>query len=148
MVEEGIRDPEVQGLARTTVEQEGCNGKGLGPVRRGHISLEQQGASNVVERAKCSFGLAVLRGRVRAGHAEVYAVACKKVDEGRVNKLGTIVGLEGHDREVELCACIGDKVDKNITCVGFPVMGKRPHKMSKIINNDKVIFETRITSNR
>ena len=110
--------------------------------------MEQQGAGNVVERAKCSFGLAVLRGSVWAGHAEVYTVACKELDEGRVDELGTIIGLEGYDGKVELCACVCNKIDENITCVGFPVKGKRPHKMREVINNDKVIFETKISSNR
>ena len=111
------------------------------------MSLEQQCADNIICSANSAFGLAVFRGAVRVGHAEVYAIACKKLDEGRVNKLGSIVGLEGHDGEVELCACVSYKVNENITGVGFPVKWEGPHKMRKIINNDKVIFETRITSN-
>ena len=111
------------------------------------MSLKQEGAGDVVKSADSTLSLAVLRGSVRAGHTEVYAVTCEELDEGGVNELSTVIGLEEHDREVELCACISYKVNKNITGVGFTMKGESPHKMREIIDNDKVIFQSRITRN-
>ena len=74
-------------------------------------------------------------------------MAGKERNKGGVNKLSAIVGLEGHDREIELCICVCYKVNEDITCVGFPTEWEGPHKMRKIINNDQIIFEAGVTSN-
>ena len=76
------------------------------------------------------------------------AVAGKELDKGGVNKLVAVVCLELHYMKVELYACIGDEVNEKITCVGFPAEWVGPHKMRKIINNDQIIFEAGVTSNR
>jgi hypothetical protein len=54
------------GLARPEVEKVGGSGESFGPIGRRHMSLEEERASNVVEGAKSTFGLAVLLRSVRA----------------------------------------------------------------------------------
>ena len=44
----------------------------------------------------------------------------------------------------EIC----EEINEDITSVRFAPKGISPHKMRKIIHNDKVIFKTRIACNR
>ena len=67
--------------------------------------------------------------------------------DGRVEKLGSVIGLEGDNRERKLGVGIGDEVEDSNGGVGFAAKRKGPHKMRVIIDNDEVVFETRITKN-
>jgi hypothetical protein len=56
--------------------------------------------------------------------------------DGGVEKLGTIVGLDGDYREVKLGSGIGDEVKENVGGVGFATEWECPHKMRVIINDN------------
>jgi hypothetical protein len=47
-----------------------------------------------------------------------------------------------------LCADIGNKVNKGVGSVGFAAKRESPHEVREIIDNNKVVFETRITQHR
>jgi hypothetical protein len=93
VMEEGVWNTEVERLAGAAVEEVGGCRKCLGPVGRWHVRLKKKCASNTVESAQGTFSFAILRGGVRASHAEMYAMACEKLNEGRVNELSAIVSL-------------------------------------------------------
>jgi hypothetical protein len=78
----------------------------------------------------------------------VDTVSSKKLDECRVDKLGAIIGLERNHGKVKLSTCIGDEVNEDISGIGFAPKRKSPHKMGEVVNDDKIIFKTRITRNR
>jgi hypothetical protein len=111
VVEKSIGNSEIDGLARPAVEEVCSGGECLGPIGGRHVCLEEESAGNVVDGAYSTLSFAVLRRGVGAGHAKVNTMACEKLDERRVDKLRAIVRLESNYRELELCACIGNKVD-------------------------------------
>jgi hypothetical protein len=56
--------------------------------------------------------------------------------DGGVEKLGTIVGLDGDYRKVKLGSGIGDEVKENVGGVGFAMEWEGPHKIRVIIDNN------------
>jgi hypothetical protein len=53
--------------------------------------------------------------------------------------------LHGNDRERKLRASKGDKGNKCVGGIGLVAQGKSPNKMREVINDNKKIFEPRIT---
>jgi hypothetical protein len=53
--------------------------------------------------------------------------------------------LHGNDRERKLRASKGDKGNKSVGGIGLVAQGKSPNKMREVINDNKKIFEPRIT---
>jgi hypothetical protein len=66
-MEESIGYVETYSLGWASVEKKGSGGKSLGPVGRQHVSLEQEGAGNIVESADRTLGFAILWRGVGAG---------------------------------------------------------------------------------
>jgi hypothetical protein len=75
LVEEGIRDAKTKGLTWASIEEIGCGSESLGPVGGWHVSLEEEGAGDVIKSAQCTFSFTILRGGVGAGKAEVDPMA-------------------------------------------------------------------------
>ena len=66
IVETDIGDGELDGLRGAYVNEMGGGGQGFRPIGRWHRGLKKECACNIVKGADGTFGLAVLRGGVRA----------------------------------------------------------------------------------
>ena len=62
-----------------------------------------------------------------------------------VEKFCPVVGLHGNERAQKLRTDVSDEVNNSLSSLGFLVKGKSPHEMREIIDNNKIVFETRIT---
>ena len=78
----------------------------------------------------------------------MYTVAREEGRDGGVKKFGAIVSLHGHNGKVKLGASIGNKINYGVGRVGFPSKREGPHIVRVVINDNKIIFKTRITKNR
>jgi len=74
--------------------------------------LKQESAHGVLGGANHAFSLAVLRGGIRARHAQMNTVREKEGVGGGVVELPTIVTLDSLDSEAKLCGHPSEKVDK------------------------------------
>ena len=74
-------------------------------------------------------------------------MAGEEVRDGGVEKLGAIVGLHGYDGEVELGAGIGNKVNDYVGRVRLRPERKSPHVMRVVIDDNEIVFKTRIAKN-
>jgi hypothetical protein len=64
---------------------------------------------------------------------------------GKIVKFSTVITLYESDRKKEVSVNITLKVNKNCVHIRFVSERKGPCKMCKIIQDDKIIFETRNT---
>ena len=76
------------------------------------------------------------------------AVGREEGGDRGVDEFGPVISLHGDERERELCMGIGNKVDKNSSGVRFALERKSPYKVRKIIDNNEIVFEPRITHDR
>jgi hypothetical protein len=129
VVEKSIGNSEIDGLARAAVEEVCSGSESLGPIGGRHVRLKEKSAGNVIDSAYSTLSFAVLWRGVGTGHAKMNTMACEKLDERRVDKLRAIVRLECNYRELELCVCIGNKVNEDIASVGLVPKRKIPHKV-------------------
>lgn len=138
----------VYGGGGAPVEEECGRCESFSPVRRRHGGVEEHGADGVVYGAEHTFGLAVLRGCVRAREAEQDAMAGEKGVDGVVNKLRPIICLECFGLGAKLCLSVSNELDKMAMDFRFVTQWKCPAIMCKIINEDKIVFETRVAKHR
>ena len=97
---------------RKAVKEVSGGVQALGPEASRKRGLEQESAHGVVGGANHALSLAVLRGGIRARHAQLDTVREKEGAGGGVIKLPTIVTLDGLDGEAELCGHPSEKVDE------------------------------------
>ena len=125
----------------------GC-GDNFRPITGRHGRLEEEGSSNVINRAYCTLCLPVLCRGIGAGKTKANAMFGKEGGYGRVDKLCPVVGLHSNYGTRKLSASVGDEVDKVVGGVRFALQRKSPHVMGKIVNNNEVILQTRVAKNR
>jgi hypothetical protein len=97
---------------RKAVKEVSGGVQALGPEASRKRGLEQESAHGVVGGANHALSLAVLRGCIRARHAQLDTVREKEGTGGGVVELPTIVTLDSLDGEAELCGHPSEKVDK------------------------------------
>ena len=100
----------VEGLGGEAVQQVGGCSKRISPIGRGHGSLEQQGANDIVGGADSAFSLAVLLGGIGAGHAKGDPFGKKESTRSGVVKLPPIVTLDRLDGTAELGVHISEEI--------------------------------------
>ena len=98
------------GNGRKAVKEVGGGVEALGPEARRERRLKE-GAHGLGGGANHALSLAVLRGGVRARHAQLDTVREKESTGGRVVELSTIVALDGLDGEAELCGHPSEEVE-------------------------------------
>jgi hypothetical protein len=98
------------GSGRKTIEEVGGGVQALSPETSRKRRLEQKGAHGVVCGANHALSLAILRGGIRARHAQLDTVREEEGMRGGVIKLTTIVTLDGLDGEAELCGHPSEEV--------------------------------------
>ena len=76
------------------------------------------------------------------------AVRGKEGGDHGVEKLGAIVGLHCYEWTGELCADVGDKINKGGGGVGFVAKRERPHIMREVVHNNKIVLKTKVAQNR
>jgi len=97
---------------RKTVKEVRGGVQALGPEAGRKRGLKEKSTHGVVGGANHALSLAVLRGGIRARHAQLDTVREKEGTGGGVIELPTIVTLDSLDGEVELCGHPSEKVDK------------------------------------
>ena len=143
-METGVGDGELYRLGGSYIDKVGSCGNCFRPVGGRHGGLKQERTSDIIDRADRALSLSVLGGCVWAREAKADPVRGKEGGDGGVDELSSVIGLHSDDGAGELCACIGDKGDEMIGSVRLAAQWKSPHKMRKIINNDKIVLQTRI----
>jgi hypothetical protein len=83
------------------------------------MMLEHEHAHGVVESTYGALGLAVLLGSVGARKVKNSVVLGKESVNGIVEKLPAIIGLKSSNRDIKLCARVGEKVLKNTGSIRF-----------------------------
>lgn len=109
------------------------------------MGLKQKTANDVICRTDRMFSLTILLGGVGTGGAENDAMAVEEGQNGGVEKLTAVVGLKTLQWEMKLSMDIRDKRLKNGKNVRLLLQRKRPVKVRVVINNNKIVTETRIT---
>jgi len=97
---------------RRKAVKEVSGGEVLGPEASRKRGLKEKSTHGVVGGANHALSLAVLRGGIRARHAQMDTVGEKEGTGGGVVELPTIVTLDSLDGEAELCGHPSEKVDK------------------------------------
>lgn len=109
------------------------------------MGLKQKTTNDVIGRTDRTFSLTILFGGVGIGGAENDAMAVEEGQNGGVEKLTAVVGLKTLQWEMKLSMDIRDKRLKNGKNVRLLLQRKRPVKVRVVINNNKIVTETRIT---
>jgi hypothetical protein len=107
--------------------------------------LEEERAGNIIDSADGTLGFAILGGHVGLRETEMNAMLSKVRGNGGVDELSPVVSLHGNKRARKLGANIGNKGNKIVGGVRFSAKWKSPHKVGEIIDNNEVIFKTRIS---
>ena len=107
--------------------------KGLHPKRWSEVGLEDEGAHNIICGAQESFGLAILRGGVRARKPIDDAIGGEKGAKRGVDEFPTIVTLHALDDSVKLGVNVGEKALKNRGGLGLMSKRKRTRVVRVII---------------
>jgi hypothetical protein len=136
------------GSGRKTIEEVGGGVQALSPEASRKRRLEQKGAHGVVGGANHAFGLAILRGGIRARHAQLNTVREEESTGGGVIKLMTIVTLDGLDGEAELCGHPSEEVKERGKSIRLRTQGKSPRIMREIIDHHKIVLISRNTDDR
>ena len=97
---------------RKAVKEVSGGVQALGPEASRKRGLEQESAHGVVGGTNHALSLAVLRGGIRASHAQLDTVREKEGTGGGVIELPIIVTLDSVDGEAELCGHPSEKMDK------------------------------------
>ena len=100
------------GSGRKAVKKVSRGVQGLSPEASRKRGLKQKCAHGVVGGANHALSLAVLRGGIRARHAQLDTVREKEGTRGGVIELPAIVTLDSLDGEAELCGHPSEKVDE------------------------------------
>jgi hypothetical protein len=108
-VEKGVGNGAVHGGTRSAIEDIGSSGECLGPVTGRHVSVNEEGAADIIQRKENALGLSVLLRSVRTRQSKQNATGGKESCQRAVNKLSTVVSLERLDKGTELGVCIGTK---------------------------------------
>ena len=124
------------GAAWATVKEVSGGAEGLGPKTGRHGRMNEQSANPVVECAENTLGLAVLLTRVRAGKAEMSAMASEETTSGGVVKFAPIVSLQCEDGELKLCLHISKELKENLGYFRLVFDRKRPYIMRVIIEDN------------
>lgn len=103
------------GCTRTAIEEICGGSQSLGPERGGDVSLEHKGAHSVINGTYGTLGFAVLLGSVGARQPQCGAVGGEKSINSLVEKLGTVICLEGANSDTKLRARVSEKSFKS-TC--------------------------------
>jgi hypothetical protein len=133
---------------RKTIKEVGGGVQALSPEASRKRRLKQKGAHGVVGDANHAFSLAILRGGIRARHAQLDTVRGEESAGGGVIKLTTIVTLDGLDGEAELCGHPSEEVKECGKSIRLRTQGKSPRIMRKIIDHHKIILIARNTDDR
>jgi len=99
------------GSGRKAIKEIGGGVQALNPKTSRKRGLQEKSAHGVVGGANHALSLAVLRGGIRARHAQLDTVREEEGTGGRVIKLLTIVTLDGLDGEAELCGHPSEEVE-------------------------------------
>ena len=91
----------------------GGSGKSISPIGGGHGSLEEQGASDIVDGTNHALGFAILLRGIGARHAERNTFSKKESTRRRVVKLTAVVTLHGFDDATKLGEHIGEKISED-----------------------------------
>jgi hypothetical protein len=114
------------GSRRKMVEEVGGGVQALSPETSRKRHLEQKGAHGVICGANHALNFAILRGGIRARHAQLDTVREEEGTGGGVIKLTTIVTLDGLDCEAELCGHPGEEVKEHGKSIRLHTQGKSP----------------------
>jgi hypothetical protein len=101
----------------------------LSPEASRKRGLEKKRAHGLVDSTNHALSLAVLRGGVRARHAQLDTVREEERTGGGVIKLTTIVTLDGLDSETELCGHPSEEVVNRRESIRLHTQGKSPQVM-------------------
>ena len=85
--------------------------QGLSPETSKKRGLKEKSAHGVVGGANHALSLAILRGGIRARHAQLDTVREEEGTGGGVIELPTIVTMDGLDDEAELCRHPSEEVE-------------------------------------
>ena len=97
----------------------GGSGKSISPIGGGHGSLEEQGASDIVDGTNHALGFAILLRGIGARHTERNTFSKKEGTRHRVVKLTTVVTLHGFDGTTKLSVHIGKKIGEDRKRLGL-----------------------------
>jgi hypothetical protein len=109
-VEKGVGNGAIQEETRSAIEDIGSSGECLGPVTGRHVSVNEEGAADIIQHTENVLGLSILLRSVRTRQPKENATGGKESCQRAVNKLSTIVSLERLDKGAELGVCIGAKI--------------------------------------
>jgi hypothetical protein len=133
---------------RKTVKEIGGGVQSLSPEASRKRRLEQKSAHGVVSGANHALSLVILRGGIRARHAQLDTVREEEGMGGGVIKLTTIVTLDGLDYEAELRGHPSEEVKNRKKSIKLRTQGKSPRIMRKIIDHHKIVLIARNTDDR
>jgi hypothetical protein len=136
------------GSGRKTIKEIGGGVQALSPEASRKRRLEQKSAHGVISGVNHPLSLAILRGGIRARHAQLDTVREEEGTEGGVIKLTTIVALDGLDCEAELRGHPSEEVKNRGKSIRLRTQGKSPRIMRKIIDHHKIVLIARNTDDR
>jgi hypothetical protein len=105
--------------------------------------MKEECPYRIVECTKGALGLAVLCWGVWAWKTQQNAMGHQEGGVGIVNELRAIVNLETLHRKTELGACIGHKLNYVLVDLRLASERKGPAKVWVVVQNQKIVGETR-----
>jgi len=105
-----------KGFGGETIQKVGRSLEAFNPIRSRKGGLEQHGANDVVHSAVHAFCLAILGGRVGAGHPEHSTMVKEEGAGGGVVELALVVALNLLDSTAKLGRHIRKKVGQSGKC--------------------------------
>jgi hypothetical protein len=112
------------GSGRNAVKEASGGVQALSPEATRKRGLKEKSAHDVVGGANHALSLAVLRGGIRARHAQLDIVREKEGTGGGVIELPTIVTQDSLGGEAELCGHPSEKLDERGKALDFARKGK------------------------
>jgi hypothetical protein len=143
-----VRSGSWTGSGGETVEQVGGSVKTLRPEASRKRSLEQKGAHDIVSGANHAFRLAVLRGSVGTGHAQLDTARKEERAGGGIIKLTPVVTLDGLNGEAELSRHPGEEVGDRGERLRLEAQRKSPRVVREVVQHHQVVLVPRDAGHR